>query len=226
MKGARSLRNAIVVALISVGLIVGALSISLVEFAPEATPTATMELFHSPEPLTATSTLTATHEPTAAHESLTPGITPTSSETATPPTSCQPPIGWINQITIQAGDTLDSIALRYRVSKDELRSANCLLSDILITGSKLYVPAALTSTTAACIQGAVGWSRSYIVQAGDTLFRIGYNHYTTLDLMRKVNCRVSDTIYVGERLWVPNVATRTPIPTVFPTGTFIAYPNP
>lgn len=223
MKGKHGLRNAIIVAAVSVGLIIGALSMSLAEFAPKETPTATTDLFPSPVPQTATSTLTITPTiPTIAFEIPIMTITPTFTITVTPPTSCPPPTGWTNQITVQAGDTLDIIASRYRVSKDALRSANCLLSDTLITGSKLYVPPTPTSTIVACIPGAAGWVNTYIVQPGDTLYRIGYNHYTTLDMMRKVNCRYSDTIYSGERLWVPNVATRTPIP----SATVIAYPNP
>ena len=226
MKGARSFWNAIVAALLSVGLIAGALSISLVEYAPEANPTATQNLIPSPEPFTATLTPTTPREPTTALESPTPSITATSTETPTPIASCHPPAGWINQITVQAGDSLDTLAFEYRISKDELGSANCLVSGSLIIGSKLFIPPAPTNAlVAACNPGAVGWTRSYIVQSGDSLFRIGYNYYTSLDLMRKINCRVNDTIYPGERLWVPNVATRTPTPTLIPAATFTAIPN-
>jgi LysM repeat protein len=214
MQGLRDLGNALVVALISVGLMFGALSISLVEFVPAA-PTATNNLLPSPAPLTATSTLPPTLTPTLGLESPTPTIT------VTPPAFCLPPVGWTYQITIQVGDTLDSIAARYQTSKDELIRANCLLSEELIPGKKLYVPPAPTSTFAVCIPGKTGWSKSYIVQSGDTLYRIGYNHYTTLDMMRLVNCRSSETIYPGDRLWVPNVATRTPSPTALPGLTII-----
>jgi LysM repeat protein len=205
------------------------LSISLVEFVPEPTPTATIELFAQPEHPAVTSTIAPTEAPTVVFEAPIVSATPTATETPTtaPQTSCPPPAGWTNQVTVQAGDTLDSIAIRYHTSKDVLRSANCLPGDTLTDGMKLYVPPAPTSTVVAgCIPGAAGWTKSYIVQPGDTLYRIGYNHYTTLDMMRKVNCRVGDTIYVGELLWVPNVTPRTPLPTPFPTGTFIAYPNP
>ena len=225
MQGLRELGNALVVALISVGLMVGALSISLVEFVPAAAPTATSNLLPSPAPLTATSTLEPTPITTLDLSSLFPSITPSATITATPPASCLPPFGWVNQITIQVGDTLESIAANYRVSMDELRRANCLLSDSLIPGSVIYVPPAPTSTFVACIPGAVGWVNSYIVQLGDTLYRIGYNHYTSLDLMRRVNCRISDTIYPGDRLWVPNVATRTPTPTPMPGVTWTPYPT-
>ncbi len=223
MKHVRDIGNALLVAFVSIGLILGALSISLVEFAPQAAPTVTDSLFASPAPLTATSTSKPTLTPTLELKTSTPTITPTFTNTATPPASCQPPAGWF-QITIQVGDTLNSIAAQYRVDKNQISSANCLLSNVLVIGSKLYVPPAPANTAAVCVRGAGGWVNNYIVQPGDSLYRIGYDHYTTLELMRRVNCRVSDTIFAGERLWVPNVAPRTPIPGVTstddPTVTF------
>jgi len=159
MQGLRELGNALVIALISISLMVGALSISLVEFVPEA-PTATSELIPSPALLTATETPIPTWTPTIGLESPTATITPTFVNTATPPISCPPPLGWVNQIAIQPWDTLDSIAASYRISKDDLRRANCLSSDFLVTGSILYVPPAPTSTVVVCIPGATGWLRS------------------------------------------------------------------
>jgi LysM repeat protein len=220
----RDLGNALVVALISIGLMVGALSISLVEFAPQATPTATNSLFSSPAPLTVTQTVTPTLTPTLGLESPTPSITPTFTNTALPPVSCQPPSGW-GQIIIQAGETLDSIAAKYRTSKDELRRANCLLIDNLVAGTVLYAPPVATNTPVVCGQGAAGWVKSYVVKAGDTIYAIATNHYTTAGLLKSVNCRTSDLIHVGETLWVPNVATRTPRPTLLPGSTVTPYPT-
>ena len=222
----RGLGNALVVALISVGLMVGALSISLVEFVPQATSTATNILFSSPVPLTATPTVPPTLTPTVGLESPTPSITPTFTNTALPPASCQPPSGW-GQIIVQAGETLDSIALKYRTSKDELRRANCLLIDNLVAGSILYAPPVATTTPVVCGQGAAGWVKSYVVKPGDTLYAIATNHYTTAGLLKSVNCRTSDLIHVGETLWVPNIATRTPAPrqTPLPGSTVTPYPT-
>jgi LysM repeat protein len=222
----REFGNALVVALISVGLMVGALSISLVEFAPQETATAINNLLPSPAPLTATLTLQPTLTPTLGLESPTPSITPTSTNTAIPPASCLPPSGW-GQIIIQAGETLDSIAASYRTSKDELRRANCLIIDDLIAGSILYAPPVATNTPVLCNQGAVGWVRGYMVNPGDTFYAIAANHYTTTGLLKVVNCRTSDLIYVGEILWVPNVATRTPVPrsTPVPGNTITPYPT-
>ena len=225
MQGGRDFTNALVVALISIGLIIGALSISLVEFVPEEIPSATSSLIPSPIPLTATETLPPSLTLTISIESLTPSMTPSVTTTVTPPSNCLVPAGW-GQITVRGSDTLESIAAVFRISADELRRANCLLSNSLIAGSKLYVPPVASSTPAACTPGASGWSKNYTVQRGENLFRIALNHYTTLELMRKVNCKSGDTIYPGDILWVPNVpATRPPGPSPLPGNTITPYPT-
>lgn len=224
MQSLRELGNALVVALISIGLMVGALSISLVEFVPQMTPTAADNLQPSPIPLTATNTLAPTLTPTLGAESPTPSLTPTSTITLTPPASCPPPSGWV-QIFIQAGETLDSIATRYRTTKDDLRRANCLVIDTLVYGTVLYVPPVATNTPAVCSPGASGWVKNYSVKPGDTIYSIATNHYSTASLLKSVNCRTSDLIYVGEVLWIPNVATRTPRPTLLPGSTVTPYPT-
>lgn len=224
MQGVRELGNALVIALISISLMIGALSVSLVEFVPEA-PTATYEVIPSPVLLTATNTPLPTLTPTRSLESPTVTVTATFVNTATPPISCPPPFGWVTQIFIQAGDTLDSIALSYRVSKDDLRRANCLPSDNLIIGTILYVPPAPTSTVPACTPGGPGWLKSYMIKPGDTLYAIATNYYITVDVLKRANCRTSDLIYAGEILWVPNVATRTPFPTPVPGTTITPYPT-
>lgn len=136
-----------------------------------------------------------------------------------------PPAGW-GQITIRGGETLDSIAARYRTSKDEVRRANCLLIDSLVAGTVLYVPPVATNTPAVCNPGASGWVKSYKVKPGDTFYRIAADHYTTAGLLKSVNCRASDLVYAGEILWVPNVATRTPYPTALPGSTVTPATRP
>ena len=224
MRSLRELGSALVVALISIGLMIGALSISLVEFVPQVTPTAADNLHPSPIPLTATNTIPPTPTPTLGLESPTPSVTSTSTITFTPPASCPPPSGWV-QIFIQAGETLDSIAARYRTGKDDLRRANCLLIDTLVSGTVLYVPPVATNTVAVCSPGASGWVKSYTVKPGDTIYSIATNYYSTATQLKTVNCRTSDLIYVGEVLWIPNVATRTPRPTPLPGSTVTPYPT-
>lgn len=219
MRGLRELGNALVVAAASVGLMLGALSISLVEFVPEATQAPTVQLFPSPLPVTATATF-----PPTLTQNVAATQTSTPTNTVLPPTSCQPPSGWI-PVIVQPADTLESLATRYRVSAQQLKSANCLAVDSLIPGTALFVPPAPTSTVAACSPGAVGWVKSYVVKSGDTLYSIATNHYTTVATLRTVNCKSGDRILPGETLWVPNVATRTPIPTPLP-GSTVTPPQP
>jgi len=82
-KGLPGIGNALVVAVISVGLMVGALSISLVEFVPEVTPTVAADNpIPSPVPLTVTDTPLPTLTPTLGLKSPTPSDTPTSTITS------------------------------------------------------------------------------------------------------------------------------------------------
>jgi LysM repeat protein len=144
--------------------------------------------------------------------------------TIIPPTSCQPPVGWV-AIGVQAGDTLESLAARYGTNKDILKSRNCLFTDSLITGTLLYVPGGVpTSTVLACIQGASGWIKNYTVRPGDTFYNIGTRYGISANLIKLVNCRASDIIYSGEILYVPNVPTRTPTSTPLPGITYTAAP--
>ena len=62
-----------------------------------------------------------------------------------------------------------------------------------------------------------GWVRTYTVKSGDTLFHIATLYRTTVTALQTANCRSSTTIYPGELLWVPNVATATPGVTIIPT---------
>jgi LysM repeat protein len=228
-RGLRDFGNALVIALLSTGLMVGALSISLVEFVPEAAPAATSVLLPSPPPVTATLTLfpTSTLPPVSTllpgTETPTNTIVPTNTNIAVQ-SSCPHPTGW-GQIVIQANDTLDSLAIRYRVSKDELKLGNCLVGDGLFANTVLYVPPVPTSTVPGCLAGASGWIKNYVVKSGDTIYAIATNYNTTSNLMKNVNCKNSDLIYAGELLWVPNGPTRTPFPTQLPGITATLIPT-
>ncbi len=223
MQGLRDFGNALVIALLSIGLMVGALSISLVEFVPEASPTATSVLLPSPLPLTATQTLLPTSTLLPGLETATNTIVPTNTNIAVQG-SCQHPVGW-GQILIQSSDSLDSLAIRYRVNRDDLKRGNCLVSDNLLANTVLYVPPVSTSTVAGCRTGAAGWIKNYVVKAGDTIYAIATNYSTTAGLLKSVNCHPSDLIYAGDLLWVPNSPTRTPFPTQLPGITATPYPT-
>jgi LysM repeat protein len=78
-----------------------------------------------------------------------------------------------------------------------------------------YVPP--SSTTKPLCGPLPGWTKSYEVKPGDTLFHISYLYGTTVPRLQQANCKTSTVIYPGEWLWVPSGATITPGTTVIPT---------
>jgi LysM repeat protein len=179
-----------------------------------------------------TPTITASpiqSETATATQTAIPLVTDTLVSTLVIPTACTPPVGWI-RIIAGTADTIYSVAQRYKTTAENLSAANCLLAAELPAGYALYVPPVPTVTVIAC-GPPIGWVKNHIVQRGDTLFRIALSYGTTYPQLQRANCMGSSTIiYTGQRLWVPNVPTRTPIPGItnipdLPTSTNTALPT-
>ena len=214
MKPLRQLSAGIAIGLISAILVIGGIFLSLAETFPSlATPTQIPPTLQLNFPTITPSLVSAQSE------------TPTSTATGTPttvlasssPTVCAPPpAGWI-QISITAGDTVYSIAQRYRTTTEILSAANCLSSLELPAGSALLVPPVPATVTVIPCGPPIGWVRAYTVQPGDNLFRISISYGITVPQLQRANCMGSSiTIFAGQRLWVPNVPTRTPGVTIVP----------
>ena len=159
--------------------------------------------------------------------------------TATPPAlkSCNYPKKW-EPYTIEVGDTLKELAKQFSLSQQELKDANCLVSDALVPGTDIYVPPLQptatkkptrtaeptktktqrpTSTSFQCGIPA-GWI-PYRIQSGENLFRIGLRYNVTAEELRRANCLASsDRIIAGAIIYVPNV------PTIAPTRTRTSPP--
>lgn len=142
--------------------------------------------------------------------------------------------------TVQAGDTLYSIALRHNISLEELKSLNNLSSNIIIPGTSLWVQAvnnelpteepALPETneeetnTDTPIETPVNppveneetqtlptESNIYVVQAGDSINLISAKFGITPSQLRSWNGLSSNLIHPGDRLLVSQtVVTPTP----------------
>ncbi len=104
--------------------------------------------------LTATVTplpVTPSASPVAPTATVAPPATAVVKVSATPPpitntaaptvTTCAPPSGWVQGYTVRSGDTLYTVGLRYGVTGDALRVANCLVGDRILAGQLLWVPA-------------------------------------------------------------------------------------
>lgn len=231
MQNLRQLGGGVIIAIFSVILVVGGIFLSLAETLP---PAATPSLIPPTLPLSLPS-------PTATLETPSPSPTPTASAVSETPTqvasvfpttisslpaSCTPPSGWIRVIT-SAGETIYSLAERYKTSAESLSTANCLLSADVPAGFALYVPPVPTVAVIIACGPPRGWARNHVVQPGDNLYRIALSYGTTYPQLQRANCMGSSTtIYSGQRLWVPNIPTRTPgitaipeFPTATPTAT-------
>jgi len=69
---------------------------------------------------------------------------PLTTPTLAPTAACGPPLGWVFY-TVQPGDTLFALSLRYGVAIYDLRQANCLPGVSITVGQNLYVPRVLVN---------------------------------------------------------------------------------
>ena len=95
--------------------------------------------------------------------------------------------------TVQAGDTLYSIAKRYNTTVDVLKNLNNLSSNILTIGQVLKLPVTASSTI------------THTVKRGDTLYSIARQYNTTVDALRRLNSLSSDILTIGQILIVYNL---------------------
>ena len=213
MQALRQMGGGVLIAIISLLLVVGGISLSLAETKPpQPTPLPPIIIVTSLEQPTSTPILVNTN--TVESPTLTAIVMP--SATLAIPIVCNPPAGWL-QIVINNNDTLYTIAERYKTTAEILSANNCLGNTIPVAGSLLYVPPVPTVTVIPC--GAPGgWIKAYSVQPGDNLYRISLLYRTTVPQLQRANCMGSSiTIYTGQLLWVPNVPTSTPGITIVPT---------
>ncbi len=107
-----------------------------------------------------------------------------------------PAVGAPTVYIVQAGDTLFSIALRYGVTVEAIKSANGLGSDFIYVGQRLVIPAGQPSTP--------GQVRYHVVQPGDTLLTIAVTYGTTVEAIVQANGLPNPNyIWVGQRLIIP-----------------------
>ena len=233
MQAMRQMGGGVLIAIISLLLVVGGISLSLAETnPPQPSPTPL-------PPIIVTSLVLSTVPPIIINTIEAPTLTATPalpSATVSVSVVCNPPAGWL-QIVVNANDTLYTIAERYKTTAEILSANNCLGNTLPAAGSLLYVPPVPTVTVIPCGPYS-GWIKAYSVQPGDNLYRISLLYRTTVPQLQRANCMgTSITIYTGQLLWVPNVPTSTPgitivpnfntaTPTLPPTSTFIGTESP
>ena len=117
--------------------------------------------------------------------------------------------------TVQAGDTLYSIARRSGMSLNTLLSINGLSqSSVIRPGQTLSVSGSASQTTATPVSyqttSTSTGNGTYTVKAGDTLYRIAYNHGISLTTLLSINgLSETSTIRPGQQLVVSGSAKAT-----------------
>lgn len=140
---------------------------------------------------------------------------PKSSSTKSGGTSSRPKAPSTVAYTVEKGDTLSAIAVRYGTSVSAIRNANGLSSTNLIrVGQKLKVPkgsAAVASRSGSSSKpvsrpsssSGGGSGGSYTVKSGDSLWVIARKNNTSVDKLKKANGLSSDNLKIGQKLKLP-----------------------
>lgn len=139
------------------------------------------------------------------------------------------PISNPKTYTVVSGDSLSVIAKRFETSVDQIKAENQLDSDVIRVGQLLVIPTndivitpASDSTTTPVTNNSeasttpVENESSYIVVAGDTLWKLSQRFNTSVPNLKQKNNLTSDTLVIGQKLvisssTVTNEAVQTPV---------------
>lgn len=100
-----------------------------------------------------------------------------------------------NTYIVKSGDSLWSIAKKYGVTVDELKSANNLTSNLLNVGQRLKIPSAVEEETTEYT--------NYTVKSGDTLYSIAKQYDLTMQELISFNNLSSTLLSIGQTLRIP-----------------------
>ena len=107
---------------------------------------------------------------------------------------------------VQPGDILTRIAFKFGVTVDAIVSAsNMANANLLSVGQTLVIPGVNVSGQAsnpAPTAGPPAGTTSYVVVAGDSLWKLYYKFGVTPDRIKQLNNLTSDTIYIGQTLTI------------------------
>ena len=99
--------------------------------------------------------------------------------------------------TVQAGDTLIAIANKHNISLAELKLWNNLNSDLIYPGDTLVIsPEDEKMTTSKQTKP----SNIYTVKKGDSLWKIAYQHGTTVAYLKQLNHLHSNLIFPNQQI--------------------------
>lgn len=93
---------------------------------------------------------------------------------------------------VKKGDSLWSIAKKYGLTVDELKSLNNLTGNMLSIGQTLKISGEPSTN-----------NDVYIVKSGDSLYSIASRYGINVDVLRNYNNLNSDILSIGQQLYIP-----------------------
>ena len=126
--------------------------------------------------------------------------------------------------TVEAGDTLWKISLKFKTTVDVIKAANNLSTNTLSIGQALTIPStALTPEPTPAPAPTPTTGNTYTVVAGDTLWAIAMKFNTTIADLKATSNLTSDALSIGQVLTIPAV-TPPPAPTPVPAPAPVPAP--
>jgi LysM repeat protein len=128
--------------------------------------------------------------------------------------SAGPTAAQSTEYVVQYGDTLYRIALRFGTTVQAIADANGITNPNLIyVGQRLVISGGTVTPPAATATPPPGGSGTYVVHAGDTLYRIGLRYgMSWLAIAQANGLSYPYYIYVGQQLTIPGGGGVTPPP--------------
>ncbi len=117
--------------------------------------------------------------------------------------------------TVKSGDSLWDIAIQYGTSVEKIKQLNQLSSDNLQIGEQLCVKMTPDQKPAATPIIEAG-ATYYIVQPGDSLWKIAQQFGTSVEKIKQLNQLSSENLQIGFRLCVANASGQAAAPSMQP----------
>ena len=118
----------------------------------------------------------------------------------------------ITMYTVQKGDSLYSIAKKFGMSVDELKSLNNLTSNNLAIGQQLMIKSTTGDEPINPEEECIGTGYVepqyviYTVQRGDSLYTIARKYNTSVDNIKALNNLTSNNLSIGQQLKIKEVS--------------------
>src|SRR4030066_455416 len=115
-----------------------------------------------------------------------------------------PNLNDISNYVVKKGDTLSTIASKYRVSIKDLKSANNLKSNEVEIGMKLIIPDSQIPMRVVRVSPNLNDINNYVVKKGDTLSIIASKYRVSIKDLKSANNLKSNEIEIGMKLIIPD----------------------